>query len=253
MTRRSEWEDFFDGYAQLYMNKVFNKNTVKEVDFVIEELKLRPGSSVLDVGCGTGRHSVELAKRGYKITGVDLSSGMLREAEKAAKEAGVNVEWIHADATKFKSTKKFDAAICLCEGAFSLLGSSDDPIEHDLAILRNIRAALKPGSKLIMTTLNAFEKIRRLTQEDVEKGKFDAVMMVEFMTMEWDTHEGKKSALVRERGYVPTELYLLFGQAGFKVEHIWGGTAGNWGRRKINLDEIEIMVVAEKQYKKNLA
>ena len=71
-------------------------------------------------------------------------------------------------------------------------------------------------------------------------------MMVEFMTIQWDTPEGKKSVSIRERGYVPTELFMIFGQAGFKVEHIWGGTAGNWGRRKINLDEIEIMVVARK-------
>jgi 2-polyprenyl-3-methyl-5-hydroxy-6-metoxy-1,4-benzoquinol methylase len=250
MTRRNEWEDFFDGFAPLYMNEVFTKNTVKEVDFIIEELKLPPGSCILDIGCGTGRHSVELAKRGLKAAGVDISSGMLREAEKAAKEAGVNVEWIHADATKFKSKKKYDSAICLCEGAFSLLASDDDPIEHDLAILRNISAALKPGSKLIMTTLNGCEKIRRHTQEDVEKGKFDPVTMAEFMTVEWDTPEGKKSASIRDRGYVPTELFMLFGQAGFKVQHIWGGTAGNWGRRKINLDEIEIMVIAEKQHKK---
>jgi 2-polyprenyl-3-methyl-5-hydroxy-6-metoxy-1,4-benzoquinol methylase len=249
MTRRSEWEDFFDGYAPLYMREIFTKNTVKEVDFIIEELKLPPSSRILDIGCGTGRHSVELAKRGYKVAGVDISSGMLKEAEKAAKEASVNVEWIHADATKFKPTKKFDAAICLCEGAFCLLGSRDDPIEHDLTILRNISAALKPGSKLIMTVLNGFEKIRRLTQEDVEKGKFDPVMMVEFMTVEWDTPEGKRSVLIRERGYVPTELFIILGQAGFKVEHIWGGTAGNWGRRKINLDEIETMVVAEKLQK----
>nr|MDO8134575.1 class I SAM-dependent methyltransferase [Candidatus Njordarchaeum guaymaensis] len=253
MTGRNEWETFFDGHAPVYMKEVFTQNTVKEVDFVIEELKLQPGCSILDMGCGTGRHSVELAKRGYRVTGVDISSGMLAEAEKAATEAGVRVEWIQADATKFKSRKTFDGAICLCEGAFGLLASSDHPIGHDLAILSNINAALKPGSKLILTTLNAFEKIRRFSQEDVEKGKFDPVMMVEVFTMECVTPRGKKSVLVRERGYVPTELFMLFGQADFEVEHIWGGTAGNWGRRKINLDEIEVMVVAKKQHRKNLA
>jgi hypothetical protein len=46
--------------------------------------------------------------------------------------------------------------------------------------------------------------------------------------------------------YVPTELARLFEQVGFSVEHVWGGTAGNWGRRKIQLDEIEVMVVARK-------
>jgi hypothetical protein len=68
--------------------------------------------------------------------------------------------------------------------------------------------------------------------------------MVEVYTMEYDTPEGKKGVLVRERSYVPTELVMLFRQAGFEVEHIWGGTAGDWGRRKIHLDEMEMMVVA---------
>ena len=246
MTRRNEWEEFFDGHAPVYMDNSFTKNTVEEVDFVLEELRLPPGSRILDVGCGTGRHAVELARRGYRVTGVDISSGMLAEAEKAAREANVEVELIHADATQFTSDKLFDAAICLCEGAFSLLGSEDDPLEHDLAILRNIHTALKPGARFILTAPNACRMIRQVTQEDVESGRFDPVTMVEVSTVEWDTPAGKKSRQVRERSYVPTELVMLLRQAGFEVEQIWGGTAGDWGRRKIQLDEMEVMVVARK-------
>ena len=246
MTRRNEWEEFFDGHAPVYMDNSFTKNTVEEVEFVLEKLGLPPGSRILDVGCGTGRHAVELARCGYQVTGVDISSGMLAEAEKAAREAGVEVELIHADATKFTSPKLFDAAICLCEGAFSLLGSEDDPIERDLAILRHIHAALKPGARFILTAPNACRLIRQATEEDVEKGRFDPVTMVEVFTVEWDTPQGKKSLLVRGRSYVPTELVMLLRQAGFEVEHVWGGTAGDWGRRKIHLDEMEIMVVARK-------
>jgi len=171
---------------------------------------------------------------------------MLAEAEKAARAANVEVELIHADATQFKPDKLFDAAICLCEGAFSLLGSEDDPIEHDLAILRNVHAALRPGAQFILTAPNACRLIRQVTQEDVENGGFDPVTMVEVFTVEWDTPQGKKSLLVRDRKYVPTELVMLLRQAGLEVEHIWGGTAGNWGRRKIYLDEMEIMVVARR-------
>lgn len=59
---------------------MFAKNTVKEVDFLLEELSLQQGGSILDVGCGTGSHSIELAKRGFFVTGLDLSSGMLARA-----------------------------------------------------------------------------------------------------------------------------------------------------------------------------
>lgn len=246
MTRSNEWEEFFDGHAPVYMDNSFTKNTLEEVDFVLEELGLPPGSRILDVGCGTGRHAVELARRGYQVTGVDISAGMLAEAEKAAREADVEVEWIRADATQFTSDKLFDAAICLCEGAFSLLGGEDDPIEHDLAILRHIHAALKPGARFILTTLNGCRLIRQATQEDVESGRFDPLTMVEAYTVEWDTPQGKKSRQVRERSYVPAELAVLLRQAGFEVEHIWGGTAGNWDRREVLLDEMEIMVVGRK-------
>ena len=246
MSKRNEWEEFFDGHAPVYMENVFTKNTVAEVDFIIEELKLPQGCRVLDMGCGTGRHSVELAKRGYAVTGVDLSSGMLAEAKKAAGKAGVEVEWIHADATQFKPDRLYDAAICLCEGAFGLLGKNDDSVDQGLSILRNINMALKPEAKLMMTVLNGLALIRKYKQEDVEKGVFDPTALAGTCPMEYDTPEGKKSITLRERGFTPTELKLMLGQIGFEVNHIWGGTAGNWGRREIDLDEIEIMIVGTK-------
>ena len=82
-----------------------------------------------------------------------------------AREANVNVEWIHSDAVNYTPTKSFDAVICLCEGAFGLVGRDEEPVEHDLAILKNISDALKPKGRFILTTLNAYSKIRNLTQE----------------------------------------------------------------------------------------
>jgi len=247
MRKKNDWVEFFDGHAPVYMSNPFTRDTVKEVDFLAEELNLPPKSRILDIGCGTGRHSIELAKRGYHVTGVDISSGMLTEAKKRAEETGVLVEWVHADATKYRSKRLFDAAICLCEGAFALLTLEDDPVAHDLAILRNINASLKRGGRFVLTTLNGFAKIRKHSQKDVEHGIFDPLTLIETLTAEWETPQGKRSVLVRERGYLPQELATMLPQTGFRVDHIWGGTAGNWARRKIELDEIEIMVVATKK------
>jgi cyclopropane fatty-acyl-phospholipid synthase-like methyltransferase len=246
MKVKNEWEEFFDGHAPIYMDNIFTKNTLREVDFIIEELQLLKGSRILDIGCGTGRHAIELARRGYRVTGVDISSGMLAEAKKAALKAGVKVAWVHTDATKFTSTELFDAAICLCEGAFCLLTLDDDPLEHDLNILRNIYAALKPGGQFIMTTLNGCRMIRQYTQEDVKNGLFDPINIIETHPSEYRMPEIKKSVLVREHGYIASELTILFRLAGFEVEHVWGGTAGNWGHRQIELDEMEIMIIARK-------
>jgi 2-polyprenyl-3-methyl-5-hydroxy-6-metoxy-1,4-benzoquinol methylase len=242
----SAWQQFFDGHAPVYMNNVFTKNTIKEVNFLLRELNLTPGSSILDMGCGTGRHAIELARRGYQVTGVDLSSGMLSQAEKAANEANVKVEWVQSDATLFKSKKPLDAAICLCEGAFGLLGLTDDPWEHDYAILRNINASIKPKAKFILTALNGCAMIRHYAQKDVKSGEFDPLTIVKTHPMEYETPKGKKSVVLKEKGFVATELSMLFRLAGFEILNIWGGTAGNWGKRKLDLDEIEIMFIGRK-------
>ncbi len=244
--RSNEWKKFFDGHAPRYMENVFTANTVAEVDFIIRELGLSGGDTVLDIGCGTGRHAVELAKRGFKVTGLDLSEGMLAEAEKAAGEAGVHIELIQGDASAFELAPQFDAALCLCEGAFGLLGSGDDPAEHDLAILQNIHRSLKPGGKFILTALNGFKLVRQYGDKDVASGRLDPVYMIERSDAEYDTSDGKKSVPVIERGFAPSELLLMLRMTGFTVDHIGGGTAGNWGKRPIDLDEYELMVIAHK-------
>ena len=93
---RSELEQFFDGHAPRYMDEPWTAATVEEVDFLEQELRLASGACVLDVGCGTGCHAVELARRGYRVTGVDISSGMLAEAEPATRGSGgrsISTRW----------------------------------------------------------------------------------------------------------------------------------------------------------------
>ena len=241
------WEVFFDHHAPKYEAEVFTKNTAAEIDFLIAELGLPIGSAILDVGCGTGRHTVGLAKRGYRMTGIDLSSGMLAQARKAADEAGVSPTLVHADATGMTFDTRFDAAICLCEGAFGLIGQNEDPLQHDLDILKRIHAALRPGAKFILGALSGTEKIRRCKNDDVRSGRFDPLTLVEVFTMEYDTPEGKKSVQLRERGFIASELALMLRISGFEVQNIWGGTAGNWRHDILDLDEMELMVVALKK------
>jgi cyclopropane fatty-acyl-phospholipid synthase-like methyltransferase len=242
MKTKTNWEEFFDGHAPVYNQNCFTKNTVAEVDFLIEALDLRPGAKVLDVACGTGRHAIELARRGYCVTGLDLSAGMLQQARKDAEAAGVQVCWRHDNATVFVVEKPFDGVICLCEGAFGLLGRGDDSIGQPLAVLRCVAAAMRPSTKCLFTVLNGFAMARRHTPQEVEQKVFDPHTLTEVSDC---TALGVSSDLqLRERAFVPTELMLLFQMAGLHVVHIWGGTAGNWGRRGVELDEMEIMILA---------
>jgi ubiquinone/menaquinone biosynthesis C-methylase UbiE len=242
--QKNEWITFFNHHAPFYMQEPFTRNTAEEIDFLLEEFGLPPQSHILDVGCGSGRHAVELAQRGYQVTGIDISIGMLREAQRRAKEVGVQGMWVQADASVMQLAQRANGVICLCEGAFGLLGSADNPYTHELAILAGIYAALKPGGKLILTALNGLAKIRRATAEMIEQGTFDPMALIEVFALDYESDGEKKSVVVRERGFVPSELRLMLTTSGFDVMNIYGGTAGAWRRNPPRLDEIELMAIA---------
>ncbi len=243
----TSWREFFDAHAEHYDENVFTKNTLAEVDFFLGLFPLSKGARILDVGCGTGRHSIELAKRGFIVTGIDISPGMLAVAKRKAEEANLQIDFIEADATTFETSNTYDAALCICEGAFGLIGAGDDPEAHDLLVLQRIAAALRSGGAFLLTALNAYGAIRRMTDDNVKSGAFDPSTMVAEYEDEWDLPEGKKTLIVRERLFIAPEVTRMLKDAGFRVNAVYGGTAGNWGRRPIALDEIEVMYVAAKQ------
>ncbi|QFZ24564.1 class I SAM-dependent methyltransferase [Saccharothrix syringae] len=125
--------------------------TVEEIDFVEQRLGLAPRSAVLDVPCGSGRHSLELARRGHRVTGVDLSAEAIGHARRAA--AGLDVEFVHADMREIPRHGGFDAAVCL--------GNSFGYLELDG--LREFAAALggavRPGGGLVVDFASAAESI----------------------------------------------------------------------------------------------
>ena len=92
--------------------------------------------------------------------------------------------------------------------------------------------------------LNGFRLARQYSTEDVARGDFDPLTLTE--RSECSPLPDETPTPLRERGFVPTELVLLFARGGLEVIEMWGGTASNWGKRAIELDEIEIMVLASK-------
>ncbi len=130
------------------------------------------------------------------------------------------------------------------EAAFALLTLRQNAIEHDMAILRRVNAALKLGARFMLHAPNGFKVIREMTQEQIERGFFDPLTMVNHSECTWETPDGVEHTVVaRVRSYLPTELAMFLHQSGFAVEEMWGG---NSGRRKIQLDEYMIMVLARK-------
>ncbi len=247
MTDHNDWKVFFDRHAPHYMDEPFVTGTTAEVDFLIEHLGLTSEQRILDMGCGTGRHALDLARRGYTVTGVDLSDGMLEQARAVAQaEKFTTVTFQQTDATQFTTAEPYDRAYCVCEGALGLIGTGSDPLEHDRAVLKHLYDALKPGGLLLITVLNAMRHIRMYEQTDVEAGTYDPATLVETGTIETGEGDDRLEIVTRERGFVIPELHLLLSVTGFEVIHIGGGTAGNWGIRPVELDEYELLAIVRK-------
>ena len=144
------YEELFENYGKKYDNESFTQGTIGECDFIESEIAYDKKVKILDIGCGTGRHAIELTKRGYNVTGVDLSDSQLKRAGEKAAEQNLNIKFEKHDARNLPFKNEFDLVIMLCEGAFPLMETD----EMNFQILQSAASSLKPNGKLIFTTLN---------------------------------------------------------------------------------------------------
>ena len=122
------------------------EDTVSEVDFVIRALGLTGGERILDLACGFGRHSLELAHRGYRVTGVDITRDYIDDAARSARKKGLSIEFICGDIRDVSYREEFDAVLNLADGA---IGYLEDDGENE-KIFKTIADALKPGGKSLI-------------------------------------------------------------------------------------------------------
>lgn len=132
----------------------------QEVDEILALLSPRPGSAVEDLGCGRGRHAIPLARKGYAVTGVDLSEKMLRIARERARKEGTSVEWVREDMRTFCRPRTFD----LCLSLFTSFGFFGD--DENRKVLSNMAQSLKKGGMLLLDLRNAGKGLTRLEDWD---------------------------------------------------------------------------------------
>jgi ubiquinone/menaquinone biosynthesis C-methylase UbiE len=240
------YRELFQDYAKTYETEDFTKGTLGEIDFIEKEIGQKKSIKILDVGCGTGRHSIELAKRGYKVTGIDLSECMLETAIKRAKEDKVKVEFIKADARDLKYDKEFDLVIMICEGGFPLMD------EMNFKILESSARALKKNGKFIFTTLNGlfplFHSFKDFTKSSSNGANtFDLMTFRDISTIEVTDDNGKKKKVTcDERYYIPSEITWMLKTLGFAKIDICGCKIGAFSRNdKLTPDDFEMLVIAE--------
>jgi SAM-dependent methyltransferase len=145
------WQsEFFRGVALDFWRLAMTPEiTASDVAFLERSLEIAPGAHLLDVPCGNGRHAIELARRGYRMTGIDQSAEYIAEA----RSAPVEVEWIHGDMCDLPWTDEFDGAYCF--------GNSFCYLDHEAApqFLASIARCLKPGGRFAIATGTAAESI----------------------------------------------------------------------------------------------
>jgi len=255
MNKKQWYESLFENYAQKYDNESFIKGTTGECDFLETELRSDRSLKLLDVGCGTGRHTIELTKRGYDVTGIDFSESQLKRAKEKAINNGLRIDFLQLDARKLPFNNEFDAAIMLCEGGFPLMETD----EMNFEILKSVTKSLKENGKFIFTTLNGlfpiYHSVEKFCASATENGNatyhsntFDLMTFRDHNITEVEDDSGNTKILeCNERYYIPSEITWLLKSLGYKQINISAAKLGAFsGSDKLTSEDFEMLVVAEK-------
>ncbi len=240
----SHWfEGVADHLGDAYLRYSFTCGTVSEVAALVDVLDLVPGDRVLDVGCGPGRHSHELARRGHEVVGLDVSETFIALARRDAPRGAT---FVHGDARTMSFDSEFDAVISLCQGAFGLAGgpgSDTAVLDPDGAVLDRIVAAVRPGGGVALSAFSAYFQVRFLGEDD----DFDVGAGVNREnTVLRDTNGVELASELWTTCFTPRELRLLADRAGLVIDEIRSVTPGDYTRRRPDLDHPEFLVVGRR-------
>jgi SAM-dependent methyltransferase len=221
-----------------YLRNAFTKGTEQEVEFLVDALAMAAGQRVLDVGCGPGRHSLALARRGMEVVGVDLSPDFVKLAREAAAAQGLRAEFEILDVRDLAYDAEFDAAICLCQGGFGLLGGADDA-----AVVAQIVRAVRPEGGVAITAFSSYFAVRGL--EDGET--FDPVTGVlhEISTVRDDDGQ-ERDFDAWTTCFTTRELWLVGAASGLAVGGVYGVAPGRYRRHAPTLDDPELLLVGRR-------
>lgn len=251
MTRRPEWwRDVFDRptFLALYQRADLERAS-RQTDQVLALLDLHPPARVLDVCSGYGRHSVELARRGFAVTGVDISTFQVAQAVRLAADAGVRPAFVVGDARALPLAGPFDAAInmFLSFGYFATDAESQ-------AMLDGIARVLRPGGRLLVDFWNREHEIRAF-QPTVLDRRDDEILEIEDWSFDalagrlnWTNTvifpDGRREAWSHSiRAFTVAEVRAMLETAGFRLVALYGSLDGE----PYTLDAEAAIFVAERR------
>jgi len=241
------YEDFFKGLnCELWEKAVPEEWTKQEVDFLTQELGVLPGQALLDIPCGFGRHSVELAKRGFRMTGVDISETFITGLKKKTETENLSITTILHDVLTLELNQKFDGALCLGNsfGYFSF--------EKMVTFVGKISACLKPGARLVINSgmvaesiLANFPKSKSYTFGDIKMDientyEVNQSFMVSHLTYTKAEHMERHT--FKHYVFTMAEIHRLLQQCGLHVI----GNYNSPSRSPYQFGDPQVYIVAEK-------
>lgn len=239
---------FFDGYYKEIWRQIFpEKTTLAEVEWIIKEGGLDPQSSVLDLMCGYGRHSLVLGQKGIPVTAVDNLPAYIHEIKEKAEAENLPVQTLCEDVMGMKIDNQFDAAICMGN---SLQFFKEDEL---LKLLSNISGHLRPGGKFFINTWSIAE-IAFKNNTEKSWGRFgDLLFLTENKLLFRPTRLEIKSLIISDTGereeksgidfiYSISEIEGMLNKAGFSLKEIYSIP----GKKLFTVGEPRAYMVVEK-------
>jgi SAM-dependent methyltransferase len=241
-----EQDSFWETFSPLLFSQTRLNATQEEVDHLIELAELQPGMAVLDLPCGIGRHSCELARRGFQVTAVDRTQAYLRTARQLSAEGGLQIEFVEKDMRSFRRAEAFDVILNL----FTSFGYFEDQ-DDDRLVLQNFYQSLKPAGVLVMEMMGKEILARIFRHNSWEEEDGLLYLQQRHISDDWGWIDNRwiliKDGEVREftlghRLYSAVELSTLIQQAGFSQTSVYGSLEGI----PYNQDARRLVVVARK-------
>lgn len=227
--KKNWYEEWFSNkhYLELYSHR--NEKEARDlINLIQRNTSIESGSSVLDVCCGAGRHSIEMARRGYNVTGIDLSRYLISEAKKTLKKAdetGLKARFLIRDMKNFSFGNKFDAAI----NVFSSFGYFDRDSDN-LKVFENISSSLKKGGCFVFDFLNEKYVRKALVPYSEEMHDGMKIVLKRRVTDGFVVKEiiiGIKIYTERIRLYSVEEIRSMLKKSGFRIVNYFGDYPGS--------------------------